>query len=137
MKLPPDQGFLCQERNNRADMALPQRSWLQKKFQFSTGVLRTVWEVRKETKRHSTVSARRGPEVTRLGGQPDDGHPAPACRWPGSTLPCFSHPHFILPLSPHSPTLEKNKTTSLYEVPKLGTRGGQSWGGVCNPAHSN
>lgn len=105
-------------------MALPQRSSLQRKFQFSTGVLRTVWEVRKETKRHSTVSARRGPEVTRLGGQPDDGHPAPACRWPGSTLPCFSHPHVTLPLSPHSPTLEKNKTTSLYEVPKLGARGG-------------
>lgn len=104
-------------------MALPQRSCLQRKFQFSTeGVLGMVWEVRKETKRQNIVSARSSPAATGLGWHPTKGHRAGrAAVWlhPALLLPSTHHASFVL-----SPNLEKQKTTSLYQVLKLG------WGGV-------
>lgn len=61
LKLPPDQGFLCQEHNSLGRHGSPQRSCLQRQFWFGPGgMLRMVWEVRKETQRHAIASAIEG-----------------------------------------------------------------------------
>lgn len=76
--------------------------------------MRMVWEVRRETKKHSLLSAGRGLVATRLGGQPKKGPSALAQSGPAGRLaplrpaPGFSHPPFALPLFPSPFGKEQN-----------------------------
>lgn len=100
LKLPPDQGFLCQEHNSPDRHGSPQRSCLQRQFRFGPGgVLRMVWEVRRETQRHGIASATEGAlwRPGWPGAQPWQGQRAVA--WLPSTLLLPST--VTLPVSPH------------------------------------